>query len=208
MAKKNFDEQANAVGLNSGTSGQASLDASATYRGALAQLDQAQAGDAAEIDRAKALLTAEYEQAIAQAVADGDAAKAELKFNEMLRVQGLLREDEQIAYDRAQAEKQWDYAVEQDAKAWEYTQSRDELNDKLRMADFLVQMAGDFSGYAELWGLSEDVVNTLVTKYAEAEQLTKEEAARQLAAWHAQFGDFSKLKELGVDTTMLEKSQW
>lgn len=203
MAQKNFDERAQASGLNSGASGQAALDASAVYRGTLAQLNQAQANAAAEIDRAKANLRAQYETAVAQARANGDASLAEALYKELIRVDSLAREDEQTAYDREQNDKKWKWETDE--------------QDYQRAAEKAAGLAttGDYSGYAQLWGLSEEKTQRLVEQHAEKQRLTQEQAARDLADWYAAYGDFSKVEALGVkpqlmgysDTTLASKQR-
>lgn len=221
IAQRNFDERAAASGLNSGASGQAALDASASYRGALAQLSRSQAADAAELDRAKANLTAQYEADIARAKADGDAALANALYQEMVRIQGLEREDgdrtyqryldeldrqagtEQTAYNRQQAADRTAYERQQEALDRADAKAKEEYDRKLQTADLQAQF-GVFDGYAELWGMDEATVGAMVAQYAERQQTTKAQAARDLADWYAQYNDFSKLRDLGVDTTSLE----
>jgi len=67
--------------------------------------------------------------------------------------------------------------------------------------------AGDFSGYASLWGLSDAQTKTLVDQYAKQQNLTDQQAAMELASFYAQYGDFSKLKNMGVDTSYLSQMQ-
>lgn len=177
MAKKNFDEQAAASGLNSGASGQAALDASAVYQGNISNLQQAKAQDMAEIDRAKADLTAQYETAVAKAKAEGNAELAKALYQEMIRVQGLEREDEQTAYDRgrdALADQRYDQ---------QYADSRADT-DYQRRADAAALMAqfGNFSGYADLWGLDQNTVNAMVAEYARQKQISEQQAALELDA--------------------------
>ena len=95
---------------------------------------------------------------------------------------------------------------------------RDQVNDQryedelaydknLAMAQMLAQ-AGDFSGLAGLWGMSDDQVQMLVDAYSREKQMGDSQAARELADWYAQYGDFSKLKDLGVDTSYLMSSRY
>ena len=97
MEKRAFDERAVADGLNSGTNGQAQLAMSSMYQAQLAGLDRERAQKQSDIQMEKAKLQAEYEAAIAQARAQGDASLASALYQELLRVQGLEREDQQIA---------------------------------------------------------------------------------------------------------------
>ena len=93
MEKRAFDERAEANGLNSGTSGQAQLAMSSMYQAQLAGLDREQAQKHSDIQVEKAKLKSEYENAIALARAQGDASLASALYQEMIRVQGLERQD-------------------------------------------------------------------------------------------------------------------
>lgn len=203
MEKQAFDERAAASGLNSGASGQAALDASAVYQGNLSQLHQSQAQEAAEIDRAKAALKAQYETAIAQARADGNADLAQALYQELIRGQGLAREDADKAYDRYRDALADQERKEAETKAEAEAKASQEYERKLQAAALMAQV-GNFSGYADLWGLDQGQVDALVADYAQQKQTTKEAAARELADWYAQYGDLSKLTALGVDTSALE----
>lgn len=89
-----------------------------------------------------------------------------------------------------------EYADQREDLAWE----RQEEQDRGRAA--LLAAAGDFSGYASLWGLTPEQTRTLVDHYAREKQLSEEAAARELADWHAQYGDFSRLQGLGVNVDL------
>ena len=95
---------------------------------------------------------------------------------------------------------------------------RDQVNDQryedelsydknLAMAEMMAGV-GDFSGLAGLWGMSDDQVKMLVDAYSKEKQTGDSQAARELADWYAQYGDFSKLKDLGVDTSYLMSSRY
>ena len=71
----------------------------------------------------------------------------------------------------------------------------------------LLASSGDFSGYGELWGLSEEQTRQLAEDYAWQQGTDRDQAAQELADWYAQYGDFSKLGELGVDTGFLRQQQ-
>lgn len=104
IARKSFDERAAANGLNSGTSGQVELARSSAFQRDLANLDQEQANAVSDLNLEKANLQAQYESALAQARATGDASMANALYQELIRVQGLEREDEQIAAAREAAD--------------------------------------------------------------------------------------------------------
>lgn len=96
-------------------------------------------------------------------------------------------------------------ATDRAFKAWQMAQSLDQKN----QADKAQALAsvGNFSGYAKLWGLSDEETQALVDGYAQQRQLTETQAARDLADWHAKYGDFSGLAGQGVNTDYLERSQ-
>ena len=100
---------------------------------------------------------------------------------------------DQIANDRY--EKEWAYQLQQD-----------QYSNDLDMAALLAS-AGDYSGYANLWGLSEAQTQALIDQYAKNQSLSDKESAMALADWMAQYGDFSGLKNLGVDTSYLDANQ-
>lgn len=97
IARRNFDERAAASGLNSGTAGQADLARSAAYTGELARLGIAEENARADLEMQKANAQSEYEQAMAQARAKNDQDLASALYQEMIRVQGLERQDAQNA---------------------------------------------------------------------------------------------------------------
>lgn len=87
IARRNFNEQAVAGGLNTGVGGQAALSRSSTYQNALAQIDRDEAEALRKIESAKDALTAEYENAMARAREESDAALADKLYKEMVRIQ-------------------------------------------------------------------------------------------------------------------------
>lgn len=87
-----------------------------------------------------------------------------------------------------------------------YNRQQDQyLKDQDKAA--LMAAAGDYSGYASLWNLTPEQTQKLVDSYAEQKNLSEAQAARDLADWHAQWGDFSRLQDLGVNTSYLSKVQ-
>lgn len=100
-ARRNFDERAVAAGLNTGTSGQATLARDSVLQAGLAGLSQDEAKARADIELRKADLLAEYENAVATAKATGATDLADALYAELVRVQGLEREDEIRAAESA-----------------------------------------------------------------------------------------------------------
>ncbi len=93
IARRNFDERAAASGLNSGTAGQADLARSAAYTGELARLGAAEDAERNAVEMNRANAQAQYEQAMAQAKANNQQQLAGDLYKELIRVQGLERED-------------------------------------------------------------------------------------------------------------------
>ena len=87
IARKNFNEQAAATGLNTGTSGQAELARSSVYQRNLAGANIAEQNAQQALDRDRLSLQAQYENAIAATKAENDAALNNALYQEMLRRQ-------------------------------------------------------------------------------------------------------------------------
>lgn len=87
IARKNFNEQAAATGLNTGTGGQAELARSSVYQRNLASANVAEQNAQQALDRDRLSLQAQYENAIAATKAENDAALNNALYQEMLRRQ-------------------------------------------------------------------------------------------------------------------------
>lgn len=97
LEKRAFDERAVASGLNTGTTGQAELARGSVLQAQLAGIGQKEADAMSDIELQRAKLVSDYQSAIAEAEATSDAKLANALYNELLRVQGLEREDAQLA---------------------------------------------------------------------------------------------------------------
>lgn len=117
LAKRVWDERAVANGLSSGASGQAELARSSTMARDLASIGEEEANARADVSLRKKNLTIEYTNAIAQAKANGQAELAKALYNELVRVQGLEREDQiresENALKQAQAQMEYELALKQ-----------------------------------------------------------------------------------------------
>lgn len=92
----NWREMANAYGLNSGAIGQAGLAQSNQLQGNLNTLESAQAAAQAEIERNRTLLGQQYQLQINQAIADNDFNRANALYQEAVRADEALREQQQF----------------------------------------------------------------------------------------------------------------
>lgn len=157
--KRNFAEYANANGLNSGTGGQAELARSVTLQGDLNTLNQAEADAYSDLELQRTQLTNEYNAAIASAKADGNYQLANALYQEKVRVDEELQQneqfDQQMAYQYAglaQNQSQFDqsFGLEQDEFDYSKLSDKEEqqredalLNAQIKASD------GDYSGYYE-----------------------------------------------------------
>ena len=117
LAKRVWDERAVANGLSSGASGQAELARSSTMARDLASIGEEEANARADVSLRKKNRTIEYTNAITQARANGQYELAKALYNELVRVQGLEREDQiresENALRQAQAKMEYDLALKQ-----------------------------------------------------------------------------------------------
>lgn len=143
---------------------------------------------------------------------EGDMDRANLEMLLGLENRDYSRWRDQVGDSRY--ENEWNYGIYRDTvsdKRYEEEQARlEEQKQYERQLAAAGAMAetGDFSGYAQLWNLTPEQTQRLVDNYARQKQLTEQEAARDLAGWYAQYGDFSKLKEMGVNTAYLEQERY
>lgn len=98
-AKANWNETANAYGLNSGTQGQAQLAMGNQLQSNLTALYQTEMQKRAEIERQKQLLGQQYQNAIQEAQANNDMALAKALYEEAVRLDESITEEgiEQIS---------------------------------------------------------------------------------------------------------------
>ncbi|MEG1109006.1 MAG: hypothetical protein RSE97_09130, partial [Oscillospiraceae bacterium] len=159
-----FNERAAANGLNSGTGGQADLAMSNQLLGSMNALNAQEANAKKDLETARLQMTTQYNNAIAQAIAEGNVEKAKMLYAEAVRVdQGL------VAQSMAQADEDWRYYQQQDAKLKEQDAiKRDKAN---RLATF-----GDFSGFAEL-GYSAEEINRMYSIWAAKNPLLAQAAS-------------------------------
>lgn len=117
LAKRAWDERAAANGLSSGANGQAELARSSAMQRDLASIGEEESNARADISLRKKELTITYTNAIAEAKANGQYELAKALYNELIRAQGLEREDQiresENALKQAQAKMEYDLALKQ-----------------------------------------------------------------------------------------------
>lgn len=138
----------------------------------------------------------------------------QIAYEAWLNNENMKREDlsmllglDDRAYDRWNADRNFNYGVYRDQVNDQRYEDELAYDKNLAMAEMMAGV-GDFSGLAGLWGMSDDQVQMLVDAYSREKQMGDSQAARELADWYAQYGDFSKLKDLGVDTSYLMSSRY
>lgn len=97
----NWREMANAYGLNSGAIGQAALAQNNQLQSNLNTLESAQAAAQAEIERQRTLLGQQYQLQINQAIADNNFELASALYQEAVRQDEALRQQQQFAANLA-----------------------------------------------------------------------------------------------------------
>lgn len=100
------------------------------------------------------------------------------------------------------SDRNFDYGIWRDQVNDQRYEQEMDYNKQLAAAQVMAS-AGDFSGYASIWGLTEDQVKLLVSDFAQQRATSEQQAAMELADYFAKWGDFSKLKELGVNTSYM-----
>lgn len=156
-------------------------------------------------------------QQLAYQMYQNEGATLESQINMLMALQSGDWDRYQAELAQWNADKNFAYNQYADDRAYNYQIGRDTISDQ-RYEDELaynrgldsaavMASAGDFSGYASLWGLSDAQTKTLVDQYAKQQNLTDQQAAMELASFYAQYGDFSKLKNMGVDTSYLSQMQ-
>lgn len=138
IQKANFNEYAAASGLNSGTGSQAELSRSIAQQNNLSSISQAEASALKDVETQRLKLKTQYQNSIAEAIANGDLQRAQLLYQEAVRVdEGIV----QTALNQA----------DENYRAWQsqYMVQNDKNSFMQTMADNLAAY-GDFSGYKAL----------------------------------------------------------
>lgn len=169
-AQANYNEVANASGLNSGTRGQAQLARSNQLQSDLTTLNNAEAQNRAEIERQRTLLGQQYQNAIQKAQAENNMELAQRLYQEAVRV------DESVI----------DASKNDSSRALEIlnmmlgqiSSDRNLASEEARQAAEIAAAGGKYGLYGKLYGLSDDVVKRLEEIYNK--ELSDKELEREL----------------------------
>lgn len=148
-----FNEHAAAYGLNSGAGGQADLAMRNQNMANMSAINQQEAAAVNDLDIMRLKVSTQYQNDIAQAIADGNMQKAQLLYQEAVRVDESL-----VAQSKAQADEDYRYwTSQQQAKDDQYKMQYAKASD---MAAY-----GDFSGFLEL-GYTQEMVDQMYRVWA------------------------------------------
>lgn len=169
-AQANYNEVANASGLNSGTRGQAQLARSNQLQSDLTTLNNAEAQNRAEIERQRTLLGQQYQNAIQKAQAENNMELAQRLYQEAVRV------DESVI----------DASKNDSSRALEIlnmmlgqiSSDRNLASEEARQAAEIAAAGGKYGLYGKLYGLSDDVISRLEEIYNK--ELADKELEREL----------------------------
>lgn len=179
-AQANFNEMANAYGLNTGTGGQAQLARNNQLQSNLTALNNAEAQNRAEIERQRTLLGQQYQSAIQQAQAENNMELAQSLYQEAVRVDNSIIDASK--YDSERALDILGTMLNQ------ISTDRSLATEEARQAAEIAAAGGKYGLYGTLYGLSDDVVSQLESIYQK--ELSDTETLRALEIQE-------KLNELG-----------
>lgn len=134
LAARNFAEYAAAYGLGSGTSGQAELARNITLQNNLNDLTAEEAGIYADLELQKSNAEVEYNNAIAEAEANNDSQLAAALYQEKIRVQNALIEEQARLFEQNLADRQFQFQQQQAQtsndqwqQAFDYQKQQDQM---------------------------------------------------------------------------------
>lgn len=186
-AQANYNEVANASGLNTGTRGQAQLARSNQLQSDLTTLNNAEAQNRAEIERQRTLLGQQYQNAIQKAQAENNMELAQRLYQEAVRV------DESVI-DASKNDSQRALEI-LNMMLSQISSDRNLASEEARQAAEIAAASGKYGLYGKLYGLSDDVVSRLEEIYNK--ELADKELTREMGVYEA-------AKNNGIDL----KRQW
>lgn len=182
-SQANFNEMANAYGLNTGTGGQAQLARNNQLQSSLTTLGNAEAQNRAEIERQRTLLGQQYQSAIQQAQAENNMELAQALYQEAVRVDNSIIDASK--YDSERALDILNTMLNQ------VSTDRNLATEEARQAAEIAAAGGKYGLYGQLYGLSDDVISQLESIYQK--ELSDTEYGRYL-------DNLLKAQEAGVST--------
>ena len=140
-------------------------------------------------------------QQLAYQMYQNEGATLESQINMLMALQSGDWDRYQTELAQYNADKNFAYNQYADDRAYNYQIGRDTILDQrdeentayeqgLQKAALLAQ-SGIISGYADIFGLTEDETAALVKQYAKNEKMSDQEAAMALADWYLSHGDIN-----------------
>lgn len=203
VSRKNWQETAAAMGLNSGAAGQSDIAMNLAKQNALAELDRGESADLAALELQRTQAATDYNSAIAQAQASGDYELAAALYQEKVRADEAQRADRVTQFQQMLQQMQFEYGVSQDALAqqnWELnrkdaleqqawnnrfqedevqrSQQESEFNKLLSFASSYAEMTGDYGMFSQ-FGFTQDQINALNSAWASQNAPATQQAYRK-----------------------------
>ena len=169
-SQANYNEIANASGLNSGTRGQAQLARNNQLQSDLTTLNNAEAQNRAEIERQRTLLGQQYQNAIQKAQAENNMELAQRLYQEAVRV------DESVI-DASKSDSNRALEI-LNMMLNQVSTDRNLASEEARQAAEIAAAGGKYGLYGKLYGLSDDVIQQLEEIYRK--ELADKQIEREL----------------------------
>ncbi len=219
QSRRQFNEYAAAHGLGSGAGSQAQLALSNDLQGTLGDLSAREADALGKLELERAQAEVDYNAALAQARSQGDYELAQQLYTEKVRQDEALAQwtkwQAQQDYQNSYFDWQRQQAQRSDEREAALAEARASGESEEQLRDMLFQYAqstGDY-GALEAYYTPQQIARLEEQWRAKANQTARDEEAEALeqarkeAEWAAKYGDYTALKELGVDTDYLERTQ-
>lgn len=195
VSRKNWQETASALGINSGAAGQSAIAQNIAMQNNLAALDKSETADMAALDLQRTQATTDYNSAIAQAEASGDYELAAALYQEKVRADEAARADQSAQFQQLLARLQFEHGVSQDALAQENqernfrfqtqqaetTQQNQEFNKLLTLASSFAESTGDYSLFSQ-FGFTPEQIKAWNSAWASQHALELQQAYAKLAS--------------------------
>ena len=195
VSRKNWQETASALGINSGAAGQSAIAQNIAMQNNLAALDKSETADMAALDLQKTQATTDYNSAIAQAEASGDYELAAALYQEKVRADETARADQATQFQQLLQRFQFEHGVSQDAltqenleKSYRFqapqaetTQQNQEFNKLLTLASSYAESTGDYSLFSR-FGFTQEQIAAWNSAWAKQHTLELQQAYAKLAS--------------------------
>lgn len=214
LSARNFAEYAAASGLNSGAAGQAELARNVALQNDLTSLAQNEADFYSNIELQKQQAEIDYNNAIAQAEASNDYAAAQALYQEKIRVQNALIEQQwkQMQFDLqkqslALQEAQQNTANQQWQQQFEYGKESDEISRLISTGQAALESGLMPSSDAlAAMGITAQQAQSYIDFYNMLRSVQTQQAQAELSAYQASAGAGSNSSGVGNASTVRDSA--